>query len=110
MSNLEKLASIDTPLTDKILELGSNLLIVFRIIVDNLNLIAIIEEKAPQLFTALGPELLTLIVTVFVGMIVIYSVFLILINICKFTLNFMIFFKWAGIIILAIGAVYNFIG
>lgn len=104
---MNKAYNLQTPLIDKILEMSSNLLIVFKILVDKFKLTTIVFEKLPKLQGVVSPEVVTLILTVIVGLVVISIVFGILINICKITLNFAIFAKWFGIIILFIGIMYN---
>lgn len=85
------------------------MLIVFKIVVEKFNLTAFVYDKLPWIKDFISPAILTLILTVLVGILIIAIVFSTLINLCKVTLNFTIFIKWAGIVVLIIGFIYNLI-
>lgn len=104
---MNKIQMIKVPLLEKVLEISSNMLIVFKILVEKFNLTALVFDKVPKLREVVSPELVTLVLTVIVGLTLIAVVFGVLINLCKLTLNFTIFIKWAGIIILGVGFIYN---
>ena len=88
---------------------SNKLLIVFGQLVEGLKLTPKIMDKFPVVKQILTPEELTLILTVIVGIGIIMLVYAFLINISKFTLNFLVFLKWATVIILISGIVLNII-
>ena len=93
------------PLTEKILDISSNLLIVFKILVDNFNLVDITYNTFPKLINYINPPIMTILLTVIVGIILVFGIFFILVNMCRITLNITIFLKWSVIGILAIGVI-----
>ena len=101
------ISKLETPLTDKIMDAISNLLVVFKIVVEKLNLVELLYNKIPQLENFISPPVLTMILTVIIGLFLIWASFMVLIKLCKFTLNFFVFAQWTVAGALVIGLVYN---
>lgn len=94
---------------NRLLDLSNKLLSIFSLIVDKFNLTTKIMDSQPWLGEYISAELLTLLLTVVIGIIVITSIYMVLINISKMTLNFLIFLKWSTVCVLLFGIVYNLI-
>lgn len=101
------ISKLETPLTDKIMNAISSLLVVFKIVVEKLNLVKLLYDNIPQLENFVSPPVLTMVLTVIIGLFIIWTVFMILIRLCKFTLNFFVFAQWAVVGALVVGLVYN---
>ena len=90
-----------------IVDWSNRLLIIFSQMVEGLKLTPKIMDKFPIVRELLTPEELTLILTVVVGISIVMLVYAFLINISKFTLNFLVFLKWATVIIIISGIILN---
>lgn len=90
-----------------IVDWSNRLLIIFSQMVEGLKLTPKIMDKFPIVRELLTPEELTLILTVVVGISIVLLVYAFLINISKFTLNFLVFLKWATVIIIISGIILN---
>lgn len=94
----------------KIIEWSNKLLAVFNKMVMGLKLTDKVLNKFPSIGNLVTPEELTLILTVLVGIGIILVIYGVLINISKFTLNFLVFAKWATVIILVSSIIVNMFG
>ena len=101
---------MDMPVTNKLLEVSSRILIVFSFIVDKFKITPMIQNKFPVVNSWLSGDALNLVVTVIVGILIILSIYGILINLCKVTLNFLIFTQWAVIGVVLFGVMYSILG
>lgn len=94
----------------KSVEWSNKMLAVFGVVVNKLNLTDEVITKFPKLLSNTHPETITLGLSVIIGLIVVLGIYGILINISKFTLNFIVFTKWAVIAIFLGGIAINLIG
>ena len=98
---------IKVSILDKVLEWSNKLLAIFSIIVTKMNLTSKVIDRFPTLTNHLTPEAITLILTVVLGIVITTSIYMVLINLSKITLNFLIFLKWATVFVLVFGVIYN---
>lgn len=98
---------IKVSILDKVLEWSNKLLAIFSIIVTKMNLTSKVIDQFPTLTNHLTPEAITLILTVVLGIVITTSIYMVLINLSKITLNFLIFLKWATVFVLVFGVIYN---
>lgn len=101
---------MDMPLTEKALEWSNKLLVIFGMIMDKLHLTSKVQDTFPTINNLISGEALTLVLTVLTGLLIILAVYGILINLCKVTLNFLIFTQWAVVGVLVFGVLYNVFG
>ena len=91
----------------KIIILSNKLLAIFSNIVESLKLTDKVLAKYPNI--PLSYAGLTLLLTVIIGIFITLIIYSILINISKFTLNFLTFAKWATLIIFIGGIILNLV-
>lgn len=91
---------------NSILLISNKLLAIFRLIVEFFNLTPKVMQY-PIISNNLSPEVVTLLLTVVVGIITLLVIYGVIIQLSKITLNFFIFLKWASMGILIFGVIYN---
>lgn len=91
----------------RIINLSNKLLAVFSKIVQKFKLAERILEKYPDL--GMSYQGLTLLLTVVIGIALTLIVYGILINISKFTLNFLVFIKWVTLVVFIGGIILNIV-